>query len=60
MVTVDGLMPVFMQTTWRLDTTGSKPCGYVICIKVMNRTIVSSGERDWYRYELPKGFCLHK
>ncbi len=45
---------------WQLDTTGMKPCGYVVLLQVWDRAIVNSapGSHNYNSYDL--GFCLKK
>jgi hypothetical protein len=45
--------------TWALDTTGLPRCGYVVEIRVVDRTIVNSGFVGWQAYK-PVGLCLRK
>jgi hypothetical protein len=44
--------------TWKLDTTPMDACGYVIRLRVWDRTIVSSNG-GWYCEDF-EGFCLKK
>lgn len=45
---------------WRLDTTGMRPCGYVVLLEVSDRSILSSvpGQHNHNFYDV--GFCLTK
>jgi hypothetical protein len=45
--------------TWQLDTTGLAPCGYVVRLDAVDRTIVNSGGVG---FDTPAftGFCLKK
>jgi hypothetical protein len=49
----------FQAGTWQLDTTGLAPCGYVVRLDAVDRTIVHSG---WVGFDQPAftGFCLKK
>lgn len=42
---------------WTLDTTGMKPCGYVVQLVVHDRTIVNSSTTNWQNSN-STGFCL--
>ena len=43
---------------WSLNTTGMKPCGYVVLLQVWDRSIVNShpGSNNYNFYDV--GFCL--
>jgi hypothetical protein len=43
--------------TWTLDTTGLPPCGYVVVLGALDRTIVNSGYIGNYN-QGSVGFCL--
>lgn len=43
--------------TWCLDTTGMAPCGYVVFLETIDRTIVNSGFIGFTNSD-SKGFCL--
>ncbi len=45
---------------WQLDTTGMKPCGYVVMVQVSDRSIVGSqpGSHNTNYYDV--GFCVRK
>ena len=43
--------------TWNLDTTGMKPCGYVIRIDVVDRAILDSQSVGHFNFD-SAGFCL--
>ena len=49
----------FQSGTWQLDTTGLAPCGYVVRLDAVDRTIVNSGSVG---FDTPAftGFCLKK
>ena len=51
--------PTFQDGTWSLDTSGLDPCGYVVRLDAVDRTIVNSGSVgfDWPAFT---GFCLKK
>jgi hypothetical protein len=51
--------PTFQSGTWSLETTGLDPCGYVVRLDAVDRTIVNSGSVgfDWPAFT---GFCLKK
>lgn len=51
--------PTSQTGTWRLDTHGMNPCGYVVRFDGYDRTIVNSG---WVGWDGPAftGFCLKK
>jgi hypothetical protein len=42
---------------WTLDTTGLPPCGYVVVLSTVDRTIVNSGSIGWFN-QATTGFCL--
>jgi hypothetical protein len=47
---------------WELETTGMKPCGYVIVVRVNDLAILNSGKGAYsghYSYD-SIGFCLKK
>ncbi len=43
---------------WELDTTGMQPCGYVVLLHVVDRSIINShpGSHNDNYYDV--GFCL--
>jgi hypothetical protein len=43
---------------WKLNTSGMKPCGYVVILQVWDRSIVNSipGSHNYNNYDV--GFCL--
>jgi hypothetical protein len=43
--------------TWELDTGGMDPCGYVVTIHGIDRTVVNSGGIGWHGIT-SQGFCL--
>ena len=43
--------------TWSLDTTGMAPCGYVLQLSAVDRTIVNSGSKGRWDDDVV-GFCL--
>jgi len=43
---------------WHLDTTGMKPCGYVVKLDVWDRTISGSGPGSHNHRPADVGFCL--
>lgn len=45
-------------SVWQLNTSGMKPCGYVVLLQVWDRTIVNSqpGSHNYNFYDV--GFCL--
>jgi hypothetical protein len=45
-------------TTWTLDTTGMKPCGYVLQLSVRDRAILDSVPFHYHWATPPLGFCL--
>jgi hypothetical protein len=49
--------PTFQSGTWHLDTAGLPPCGYVVRLDAVDRTIVNSAVLGW---DTPAftGFCL--
>ena len=51
--------PTFQDGTWHLNTTGMKPCGYVVRLDGSDRTIVNSGYVGWDGPAFT-GFCLKK
>jgi len=42
---------------WSLDTTGMKPCGYIVHLAVRDKVVVNSAGLRSYRYD-SAGFCL--
>jgi hypothetical protein len=42
---------------WSLDTTGMKPCGYVLRVTASNKSIVNSAYVGLVNYDTV-GFCL--
>lgn len=43
--------------TWTLNTSGMDPCGYIIQLRVRDRTIVDSGSIGWWNGS-DVGFCI--
>jgi hypothetical protein len=43
---------------WQLDTSGMTPCGYVVRLRVWDRSIVGSRPGNHNRARDDKGFCL--
>ena len=43
---------------WQLDTNGMMPCGYVVRLRVWDRSIVGSRPDSHNRASDDKGFCL--
>lgn len=43
---------------WQLDTTGMAPCGYVVRVRVSDRTVVDSKPGSHNRSSDDRGFCL--
>lgn len=45
---------------WELDTTGMKPCGYVVLLQIWDRSIINShpASHNYNFYDV--GFCLRK
>ena len=46
------------QDQWQLDTNGMTPCGYVVRLRVWDRTIIGSRPGKHNRATDDKGFCL--
>lgn len=46
------------EDKWRLDTSGMKPCGYVVRLRAWDRTIVGSHPGNHNHARDDKGFCL--
>lgn len=47
-----------LNDPWQLDTTGMLPCGYVVRVRVWDRTIVNSSSGHHNRRDDDKGLCL--
>jgi hypothetical protein len=45
---------------WELDTTGMQPCGYVVLLRVWDRSIVGSQSGSHNHNTFDVGFCLRK
>lgn len=50
--------PNSTEDQWLLDTSGMTPCGYVVRLRVWDRTIVGSIPTSHNRASDDKGFCL--
>lgn len=50
--------PNSTEDQWQLDTSGMTPCGYVVRLRVWDRTIVGSIPASHNRASDDKGFCL--
>jgi hypothetical protein len=47
-------------STWELDTTNMRPCGYTLTLDVVDRTIVDSSTVEHWRTAVTVGFSLDK
>jgi hypothetical protein len=47
-------------STWSLNTNGATPCGYVVSLGVVDRTVYNSGAGSPLYYVAQVGFCLRK
>ena len=50
--------PSSTEDHWQLDTSGMTPCGYLVRLRVWDRTIVGSRPASHNRISDDKGFCL--
>jgi hypothetical protein len=49
--------PALPGSVWTLETGGAKPCGYVVTLSAVDRTVYNSGGSDLH-LEVDVGFCL--
>lgn len=50
--------PNLTEDQWQLDTSGMTPCGYLVRLRVWDRTVVGSRPASHNRASDDEGFCL--